>query len=111
MAINVQTVVAQISLVLINASVILDSKRLKIKKDVSTLTNVIWKTYAKMDSVEIPQDHTNVTAIQELSSNSIAPIQLQVSENLTVRFFAIPSGAGLALNISSKIFLKAHIRL
>ena len=76
MAINVQTVVAQISLVLINASVILDSKRLKIKKDVSTLTSVIWKTYAKMDSVEILQDHTNVTAIQELSSNSIAPIEL-----------------------------------
>ena len=73
MAINVQTVVAQISLVLINASVILDSKRLKIKKDVSTLTSVTWKTYAKMDSVEIPQDHTNVTAIQELSSNLVAP--------------------------------------
>ena len=73
MAINVQTVVAQISLVLINASVILDSKRLKIKKDVSTLTSVIWKMYAKMDSVEIPQDHTNVTAIQELSSNLVAP--------------------------------------
>ena len=73
MAINVQTVVAQISLVLINASVILDSKRLKIKKDVLTLTSVIWKMYAKMDSVEIPQDHTNVTAIQELSSNLVAP--------------------------------------
>ena len=34
--INVQTAVVQIWLVLINASVILDSKRLKIKKDVST---------------------------------------------------------------------------
>ena len=65
--INVQTAVVQIWLVLINASVILDSKRLKIKKDVSTLTSVIWKMYARMDSVEIPRDHTNVTAIQEMS--------------------------------------------
>ena len=65
--INVQTAVVQIWLVLINASVILDSKRLKIKKDVSTLTSVIWKMYVRMDSVEIPRDHTNVTAIQEMS--------------------------------------------
>ena len=67
MEINVQTAVVQIWLVLINASVILDSKRLKIKKDVSTLTSVIWKMYVRMDSVEIPRDHTNVTAIQEMS--------------------------------------------
>ena len=68
MEISVQTVDARISLVLINASVILDSKRLKIKRDVSTLMSAIWKMYVRMDSVEIPQDHTNVTAIQELSS-------------------------------------------
>ena len=67
MEINVQTAVVRIWLVLINASVILDSKRLKIKKDVSTLTSVIWKMYVRMDSVEIPRDHTNVTAIQEMS--------------------------------------------
>ena len=103
MAINVQTVVAQISLVLINASVILDSKRLKIKKDVSTLTSVIWKTYAKMDSVEIPQDHTNVTATQELSSNLVAPILLTFFQYVALIISAdIFESSFQALNLTVK---------
>merc|ERR1719394_1941830 len=79
--INVQTAVVQIWLVLINASVILDSKRLKIKKDVSTLTSVIWKMYVRMDSVEIPRDHTNVTAIQ-VSSSTVKQADAKISTNV-----------------------------
>ena len=42
--------------------------------------------YARMDSVEIPQDHTNVTAIQEMSLISVT-VNLNSQNNLNSEIF------------------------